>query len=253
VNDRVIHPFLVNSVPPVQRYLLACHVFACMAGEQVVLLDLRRDQYLALDSESSRHLREAIIDWPVAPSERLDSQQAIDATLEELRQRDLITLDTVKGKSATPVTAPPPTQTLLPPPEIFADAGSTSRSAQFPRVAAVLIAAGTASLWLRLRGIEWIVHTLSRRVDQTPLNEDLTKELVAQFYDSRPFLFSARNACLFDSLALMLLLRRFRVCPRWIFGIRTGPFAAHCWLQHGNIVLNDTVENVRSYTPIMLV
>jgi hypothetical protein len=35
--------------------------------------------------------------------------------------------------------------------------------------------------------------------------------------------------------------------------VQTRPFAAHCWVQHGDIVCNDTVEHVSGYTPIMVV
>jgi len=31
------------------------------------------------------------------------------------------------------------------------------------------------------------------------------------------------------------------------------PFAAHCWVQYGDIVFNDRVEEVGGYTPIMVV
>ena len=38
----------------------------------------------------------------------------------------------------------------------------------------------------------------------------------------------------------------------WVFAVKGAPFAAHCWIQLGDIVLNDSVENVRAYTPIMV-
>jgi hypothetical protein len=43
------------------------------------------------------------------------------------------------------------------------------------------------------------------------------------------------------------------VFPRWVFGVQSRPFAAHCWLQLGGVVLNDTVDHVKRYTPIMVV
>ncbi|GAD58270.1 hypothetical protein MBEBAB_0520 [Brevundimonas abyssalis TAR-001] len=38
-----------------------------------------------------------------------------------------------------------------------------------------------------------------------------------------------------------------------VFGIKLVPFGAHCWVQAGETVLNDTVDNVSEYTPIMVV
>jgi hypothetical protein len=236
-----------------RRYLLSRHVFACMQGEQAVLLDLRRDQYLALDGESTRHLGEVVIEWPATAPATGDTPRALDATIQQLLNRDLLTIDPRYGKPGAPVSIPLPMRTLLPPVEILARSTQTRERLTPPRIAALLGAAIRAKLWLRLRGIEWIVDTLTRKAIRSAPREPLAAELVSLFFDSRPFLFSARNACLFDSLALLLFLRRFGVCPDWIFGVRAGPFAAHCWLQSGSVVLNDSVENVRSYTPIMVV
>jgi len=236
-----------------RRYLLRHHVFACMQGEQAILLDLRHDQYLALDGESTQHLGEAVIEWPATVSGQCGALQAIEGTIQQLLSRDLLTLNPRDGKPGAAVSIPVPTRTLLVPFEIPGDSAQTSKRLRPLRVAAVLGAAIRAKLWLRLRGIEWIVNTLTRKAARSALDETLAAELVSLFFDTRPFLFSARNACLFDSLALLLFLRRFGVCPAWTFGVRTGPFAAHCWLQSGSVVLNDSVDNVRSYTPIMAV
>jgi hypothetical protein len=35
--------------------------------------------------------------------------------------------------------------------------------------------------------------------------------------------------------------------------VKASPFGAHCWLQEGDLILNDSVERVGAYTPIMIV
>jgi hypothetical protein len=35
-----------------------------------------------------------------------------------------------------------------------------------------------------------------------------------------------------------------------VFGVRTHPFEAHCWLEKDRVILDDTVEHVRWFTPI---
>jgi hypothetical protein len=57
--------------------------------------------------------------------------------------------------------------------------------------------------------------------------------------------------CLFDSLALLNFLACFDLYPDWVFGVEAEPFEAHCWVQSGSVVLNDTVERVCAFTPIM--
>lgn len=77
-------------------------------------------------------------------------------------------------------------------------------------------------------------------------------ELVAAFSLLRPFYFR-QYRCLFDSLALIEFLARFGHFPSWVFGVKTDPFGAHCWVQDGKHVLNDDFERVRIFTPIMAV
>ncbi|HVZ34530.1 MAG TPA: lasso peptide biosynthesis B2 protein, partial [Polyangiaceae bacterium] len=60
-------------------------------------------------------------------------------------------------------------------------------------------------------------------------------------------------ACLFDSLVLAEFLRRRGVRATLVIGISTVPFAAHACVQFGDLVLNDTVEKVQGYTPILAV
>jgi len=68
-----------------------------------------------------------------------------------------------------------------------------------------------------------------------------------RWYYPRPYL------CLFDSLALLHFLARFDLFPDWVFGVSADPFEAHCSVQLGDVVLNDTVERVSALIPIMSV
>ena len=36
-----------------------------------------------------------------------------------------------------------------------------------------------------------------------------------------------------------------------VFGV-TMPFAAHCWVQQGDVVLNDALDRVLRFRPIMV-
>lgn len=57
--------------------------------------------------------------------------------------------------------------------------------------------------------------------------------------------------CLQRAYLLRRLLRSEGYSPLWIFGVRTWPFGAHCWLQVDDLVIGDTLDRVRFYTPIM--
>ena len=65
-------------------------------------------------------------------------------------------------------------------------------------------------------------------------------------------LVSLRDACLPHSLAVAERLIRAGQPAQLVFGVRLGPFAAHCWVQQGSLVVNDRVEIVRTFTPILV-
>jgi hypothetical protein len=56
---------------------------------------------------------------------------------------------------------------------------------------------------------------------------------------------------LFDSLALLEFLAVYRFFPRIVFGVVADPFQAHCWLQDDAVVLNDDLERLGKYQPIL--
>lgn len=73
-----------------------------------------------------------------------------------------------------------------------------------------------------------------------------------RFDRMRPFL-PRSSRCLIRSMLLLHLLRLHGADARWVFGARTHPFEAHCWLESDGIVLNDTLEHVRWFTPILAI
>ena len=62
-----------------------------------------------------------------------------------------------------------------------------------------------------------------------------------------------QGACLYRAFVLLSMLRHAGQNAVWVFGVRTWPFSAHCWLQVGDAVLDDDPERVSRYTPIMAV
>lgn len=62
-----------------------------------------------------------------------------------------------------------------------------------------------------------------------------------------------QGVCLYRSFLLLNLLRHAGLDAVWAFGVRTWPFEAHCWLQAGDLVLDDHLDHVAGYTPILVV
>lgn len=74
--------------------------------------------------------------------------------------------------------------------------------------------------------------------------------LVAAARRARPWI-PFEGECLKRSFQLRCLLATHGIAADWIFGVRTWPFSAHCWLQIGDLVVGDRLERVQRYTPIM--
>ena len=237
------------------RYALAQHVFVCVDGEHLVLLDLKEDRYWALEASKTRGLVTLVGGWPVdgagsAVSEDAPSPET-DAVIEVLQGRGMLEDAAPPGKDATPVRAQSPVSELL----------IESETAPGPPVRSWLtfVTASTfAKFAVRIWPFERVIHRVrdrkALRARRAPAFDQLhVRKLVEAFMGYRVFLFSSRDECLYDSLALLEFLARESVYPDWVFGVRTRPFAAHCWVQQGGIVFNDTVEHVTGFTPIMVV
>ncbi|HEY0310958.1 MAG TPA: lasso peptide biosynthesis B2 protein [Allosphingosinicella sp.] len=80
--------------------------------------------------------------------------------------------------------------------------------------------------------------------------DDARLSQLAQRFDvMRPYL-PGTSRCLPRSMLLLEFLRLKGEEAAWVFGVRTHPFSAHCWVQCGETVLNDTIDHVRWFTPI---
>lgn len=73
---------------------------------------------------------------------------------------------------------------------------------------------------------------------------------VAAFRAALPWL-PLEGECLQRAFQLRRVLMSRGTPVDWIFGVRTWPFAAHCWLQIEDTVVGDSLSRVSSYTPIM--
>ena len=85
------------------------------------------------------------------------------------------------------------------------------------------------------------------------VSPDSIARAIAAYETLRPFVFTARDKCLQDSLALIGFLASEGLFPHWVIGVKTRPFGAHSWVQLGPTVLNDHHDHVRQFVPILVV
>jgi hypothetical protein len=234
------------------RYGLAKHVFVCRDEEYIVILDLKRDRYFALEAARTASLTPLLPGWPAPSPESRGGlpELAVEEAAAPLLQQGWLLDEGAASKDATPVRLPAPETDLSGSDEIAgAKLGAHT-------VIAFLFASIFAKLALRFRRLEWVVRRVAERnaahADR-PFDFERARRLLDAFGRMRVFLFSSREECLHDSLAVLEFLARHELFPSWVFGVRARPFAAHCWVQRDAVVFNDSVEHSSSYTPIMVV
>ena len=71
-------------------------------------------------------------------------------------------------------------------------------------------------------------------------------------FENAALVLSAVDRCLPRSVALARLLARSGYACQVIIGVKLRPFAAHCWVQAGDLVLNESAEEAARYTPILI-
>lgn len=59
--------------------------------------------------------------------------------------------------------------------------------------------------------------------------------------------------CLFQAELLLRFLNAAGLDAALVFGVRTWPFLAHCWLQAGEVCLTDPPDILAMYRPILAV
>jgi hypothetical protein len=209
------------------EYYLPEHVHCCVDDAWWVFLDLKRDRYHCV---------------PRTPVEAREPR-----LLERLRALGLLTSNPQNARriQLTEITAP--TRSIH-----SSDMGMFERS--MARSLNFLRACALADRRLR-QGV--LIRTVARVADRNhrdsrALDWARARDRVAFFRARRPW-YPRDYLCLFDSLALVEFLAMQDLFADWVFGVRAEPFAAHCWVQREDVVLNDSVERVGTFVPIMKV
>ena len=76
--------------------------------------------------------------------------------------------------------------------------------------------------------------------------------IVAQRFHRYRRLVPLSTLCLPDTIAFLRFAARRRCFPHIVFGVEAWPFAAHCWAQTDDCVLNDALDHARSFAQILV-
>jgi hypothetical protein len=214
--------------------MLPPHVHATAVDEDVVLLDIEADAYFCLPGAAAGF--EVGQDrWRVSIQDR--------ALAADLAEAGLILELAHEGPRSARATPPPP------------EASALRYQHSPPRGADLSLAiASTLDVALHYRGRPF--RDIIRRATRHPgalrraPQRDLL-DLVDSFHRWVPFA-PVSGKCLLRAFMLLRLLQREGHRASWVFGVSTWPFQAHCWLQVGPLVLDESCEIAAAYRPIMV-
>lgn len=210
-----------------QPLALRPDVHAALVGDDVVLLDVAADDYLCLPGLAAA--------WGdgVAPDG-------------EIAEADLARRLAAAGLAGAGTTSRRVRAPLKPPTVSACD--HPSRPLSPFEIAALAAVMGDVLIDYRGRSLAHILRCARRRPGAGASRAEILR-LSAAFARAVVWL-PLPAKCLVRSFALLRFLQRCGQDAAWCFGVRTWPFAAHCWLQFEEVALDDHADSLRAYTPI---
>jgi hypothetical protein len=205
-------------------------VNAVAIDDDLVFLDVRADSYLCLVGAADRI--------------RLVGDGGLMAADEDAEALKAAGLAITTAHSASTPLPPKPTR----------DLAWNGRALSRGEIAAASAAIIHTALVFRTRTFPQLLRgaRLPAAERGTARASEPLLETVAAFARARPWM-PIGGECLKRSYLLLAYLRRLGLDADWVIGVRTWPFRAHCWLQAGDVALDDDVERLAAYTPILRV
>lgn len=211
----------------------APHIYPAVIGEDLILFDTLADRYVALPGSLAAMDDERGVD----PSGR-NGIRLQPGAIETLRSASLLISSADIDYRA--LTSPSKQLDFD-----FQDAASIGL-ADFSDIVASLI-------WTGLRLRTGLPCREFRRVRASVSDSDDRKAFListlARLRHARLLIPTPRR-CLPAAVLTTFFLKRHGIASELVFGVRSHPFEAHCWVERGGMVLDDHLDKVRAYTPI---
>jgi hypothetical protein len=235
-------------------YFLAKDCYVCNTQGYWLILNVSRDKYLCVTHADLTSIGSGLYGWRYGSGDagngrHLDAGR--ETLIESLVAKGVLTSNPEEGKAfAESENAATQTAIVLP-------VSIGSAKLHLFCVVRFFFACAKIDRCLRAGKLARALVTIKQRRLQAGscarfLEDSSATKLIASFNNLRP-LYPRPYLCLFDSLALLEFLSGYHSYPRIVFGVVADPFQAHCWLQDGSVLLNDDLERVGRYKPILSV
>ncbi|MBB3357025.1 MULTISPECIES: lasso peptide biosynthesis B2 protein [unclassified Novosphingobium] len=222
-------------------YRLSGHLHFCISGGKVIFLDAAADRYFALPAKADTAFQRLFLKaGPMTPSER--------AALGLMEDLGYLKEDLEGTEALSPCLC-----------EVDIAHGPVREKAQvsFQLVLLALFYQLLTSVLLKTRSFLAVTNMLRRVEVQHAARRgrcatEIISAVAGAFHKTR-FLLRSSDRCLTRSIGFALCCCRLGVRPAVVLGVRTNPFAAHCWVQLEGQVAYDDVGQAERFTPIMVI
>lgn len=203
----------------------------CRVDGRFVFLDLPCDRYFCLSPTAD----EAFLDVTAGGS---------PASMAPALRGSLL-CEAAEGIRPIACTAPAPRASMQ----------ERSVTVAWTRVLGALYRRSACRVWLRSRSLKSVLDRVEARKSSRAAMALPAEEVsrLAAAYHRAGMLLSAHDQCLATSLAVAWELAGYGADPHLIIGVKLRPFQAHCWVQIDDVVVNDALDAVRLFTPILVV
>jgi hypothetical protein len=213
-----------STIPPMALAVVHGHA---------IFLDCAADRYFALSPGENEALIRLLAGEPISmrAQRALAAATGIEATAKNYRALLASVIPEVSMRASA---------AIMPP-------GWLARLSAFRHLVG-------ARLALKVTGLHASLERLARHVAPSVGPEALQRrDDVVSAHDWLSRHVTANDACLVRSLALAHHLRLARCTAHLVIAVRSDPFAAHCWVQSNDRVLNEELDAVASFQPILVV
>ncbi len=220
-------------------YTLRAGTSFCVVQDRLVFLDIEADRYFCLSGRA-----QALIEALRAGAElQAPAAMLLDALL---RDGTLVRSDT--DIAPTPCAARyTASDSLLDAPLPGVWPGAFARALGGVAVATLALRLGT--LGSVLRGVERAKAKSAVDADE---QADQVRAIAAAHHRTE-LVASPKGQCLPRSVALARHLLGAGLRVDLIIGVKLFPFEAHCWVQDRAFLVNDRIERVSAFTPILVI
>lgn len=211
----------------------------CEVSDRLLFLDVVADRYFCLRPATEQAFRTLLTDRLSAPPQHGD--------LASMLQSGAL-IETTGHHAPCPFRIERPASLSL----LDAD----QKPASLLDLAGALISVLHARFSLRRRPLHRILRDINLRRIAWPRTDNVDLEAIkttVTAFEATSRLLRSHDACLSRSVALAGYLAARGLPADLVIGVRMRPFCAHAWVQSGRWLLNDRIDAVRSYTPILAV